>query len=703
MKNLFKTMMLVAVAAMGFTACSNEAFEEVNPAIEKGFSLTISAEKPALESDTRTEFVDGSVIWTKGDKVRMSYLQGETWSNYYASNEAESEDDFKTATFTFNNSLKVDESLTGAYTFYAGYPNDKLNGDKTYAPVDDAVSVEVLTEQVMPKADTFDAKADIMVGVSEEYAEWPEEEVVALQFHRLVAHGCVTLKGLKAENGELIKTVKFTAPENVKLTGEGSVNFVEQTMTALSDNTVTVAMPANTAANANVDVWFCSAPATIASGENLTVEVETTRGTYTRTITANPNGIKFLQNRYNTLGINMADAVFEAAAVSETVYKQITSMAELTSGEYVIAGLYNSSYYPMLAKFTSGKITAKSTIIVNNGQITEADAEGYVVTLAVSTDGISISDGTYYLDWKSSTDFKTSSTTAAYWTATYVSDMFKIIDNDTDRAILWQYNSGNSRFAPYATSNFTANGYSGLYLFKKTTGEGGGETPEPTPVLATPTSLNANAVEKDVTITWDKVANATSYYVTCGGQTNTVNVCEAHFTMDAYSTKYNISVVAKADGYTDSVAATTTVTTETDPNAGGDEPEEVTFELTATATFANNQLTWSQNGITIVQDKGNGSTAVNSGYNKVSTMRVYQGHTLTFSSEYNITKVEIVTQNNKYFGPTATASVGTLTNPKTNGCTITWEGSSKNLVITNGKGSGGEQIRATKIVITYTK
>jgi hypothetical protein len=114
-------------------------------------------------------------------------------------------------------------------------------------------------------------------------------------------------------------------------------------------------------------------------------------------------------------------------------------------------------------------------------------------------------------------------------------------------------------------------------------------------------------------------------------------------------------------------------------------------------------LTWTSNGVTFVQKKaGSSNTAVSNNYNKGSNMRLYQGHTLTFSSEYEITKVEIVTSG-KYYGKTATANVGTLTNPKSNGCTITWTGSSKNFIITNGTGSGGEQIRSLSIKVTYKK
>ena len=708
MKNLFKTMMLVAVAAMGFTACSNEAFEEVNPANEKTFTLTISAEKPALESDTRTEFFNNSVIWTANDQIRACYYHSTgVWSRYDASQTNNVAADGSTAIFTnFNDFPKIDG---GSYTFYAGYPKNAIGNGNTYAPSGGELSVEVATEQTMPKAGTFDANADILLGkATEDISDIPAGADIMLSFNytRQVAHGCVTLKNLAAEEGEVVKTVKFTAPEDVKLTGNGSVNFVEQTMTELDNNTVTVAMPTNTAANENVVVWFCSAPATIASGAKLTVEVETTRGTYTRTIKANTNGIKFLQNRYNTLSINMDEANFEAAAVSETVYKQITSMAELTSGEYVIAGKNGDAYHPMTTMFSS-KISASKTILVSDNKITENDAADYILYVTYdSSNGLSIYNGSEYLKYKSSTDLA-SSVDPIYWDVAYVGNTFKVTDkNTTKRGILFQTSA--NRFGGYdTTTNYNTNGYTGLYLFKKTTGEGGGETPEQ-PVEKQNQTLSFSATTATATVgevftepTLDG-AKTTVTYTSSDTAVATVNETTGEVTLVAAGETTITASAAENETYkADSASYTLTV----NPAQGGEEPdagEKVTFELTATATSANNQLTWSQNGITIVQDKGKGSSAVNSSYNKGSNMRVYQGHTLTFSSEYNITEVKITTTG-KYYGSTATANVGTLTNPKTTTCTITWEGSSKNLVITNGTGSGGEQIRATKIVITYTK
>lgn len=98
---------------------------------------------------------------------------------------------------------------------------------------------------------------------------------------------------------------------------------------------------------------------------------------------------------------------------------------------------------------------------------------------------------------------------------------------------------------------------------------GGTEVPSQPTQLATPTGLDATATVDTATITWEAVANASSYDVTVGTTTKNVTALTATFEGLTAETTYDVSVVAVGDGttYTNSSAATTTVTTEADPNA----------------------------------------------------------------------------------------------------------------------------------------
>lgn len=124
-----------------------------------------------------------------------------------------------------------------------------------------------------------------------------------------------------------------------------------------------------------------------------------------------------------------------------------------------------------------------------------------------------------------------------------------------------------------------------------------------------------------------------------------------------------------------------------------------TFELSGTFTLANSQLSLTHNGITVVQKKVRGSTAVNSSYNTPSTLRVYKGHALTFSGK-TIKKIEITVHNTNY-GNSLTADSGTLTPTNTSGGTIVWKGNASSVTITNVASASNVQIQPSSIRITY--
>lgn len=666
MKNLFKSMMLVAVAAMGFTACSKEAVEEVNPAIEKGFSLTISAEKPALESDTRTEFSDGSVIWTNGDQIRACYYHSTgIWSKYYASTLSTVAQDGSTATFTkFNPSNDagipiVDEA--GTYTFYAGYPSKSGTiGSGTNAPNNGVLSVTVATEQTMSKAGTFDAAADIMVGKATETISEIEDGVnldLSFNYTRLVAHGCVTLKNFVAEEGEKVLNVTFTAPEDVKLTGSGEVNFVDQTMTALNNNTVTVTLPENTAANENVVVWFCSAPATIASGADLTVTVETTRGTYERTITANANGIQFLQNRYNTLGINMASAEFVAATVESLKVTGVTA-AFTTEDEFVFDGTVTAT----LSNGYEQDVTALAT--VDSSEVVMTTAGTYTVT--VSYGGKETSYEVTVQDASVQTQEVTitfdggagDTNTSITWT----SDPITVVANKASGSNNPYEHASDKQLRFYTNNTLTFSGANiTKIVFNLVSGRTGGLSADV-----------GNYSLSSTTGTW--VGSAESVTFTTTSQTRIKSVTITY---------------SGAGGGGETPDPTP------DPGTG----DEETFTLSGTFTYADSKLSLTQNDVTVTQYKVSGNTAVNSTYNTAETLRVYKGHALSFTGK-TITRIEI-TYNGSNCGNSITVNTGNFAASTSNGGTHVWTGSSDNVIITNTGTSTNVQLRPTEIVITY--
>lgn len=123
-------------------------------------------------------------------------------------------------------------------------------------------------------------------------------------------------------------------------------------------------------------------------------------------------------------------------------------------------------------------------------------------------------------------------------------------------------------------------------------------------------------------------------------------------------------------------------------------------EISGTFTMADASLTLTTtSGITVVQAKGSSSTAVNNSYNTTSSLRIYKGHTLSFSGK-TFKKIEI-TVNGTYYGNTLQVNTGVITPTTTSGGTIVWEGSSDSITITNAATANNVQLRTAKIVVYY--
>lgn len=683
MKNLFKSMMLVAVAAMGLTACSNEAVEEVNPEVQTiTRELIVSSEKPALEGDTRTEINGETVVWSTGDAIRMVYHSEKGWgAKFYASKSAVIEGN--KATFAVDTEFSANDG--GNYQFYAGYPTKQWNGGEATYSGGGTVTVKIPTEQTMPSANTFDSKGDLLIGKSvAAYAEIPASgESMNFNYTRLVSHACVTLKEFAAVEGEKVLNVAFTAPADVYLTGSSTADFEAQALTEDFDkNTVTVTLPENTAANADVVVWFCSAPATIAKDQTLTVTVETNLATYTRTITAREDGIQFLQNKYSTLGINMASAEFVAKEVDSNDY----------SGDYYILAKRSTGNF-WYATSDLGSANTKRYQAVDTGN---TDINSVVLTDATVWTIEATGEGTYYLkagdryaSWTSgnSSNFTEEVNNAIKFTIEAGSEegTYNIhwTASDSERYFALNETANNNYFAFYKDTQII-----NLYLVPA--------TPDTRTQLATP-SVTATANGKNVTVSWGEVANAGSYTLTYGNET-IENATSPYEFEGAYSTTYNFSVVAvptDTETYKNSAAGTAEITIEDDPNA-----TKTTVEMDiygTTGTTGTKTISWTEGNVTVTNNQASSSTTIRT--SDSNHYRVYAKSEFIVSvASGTISQVVITCTSASY----ATAMKTSYTNAgytvSVDGSVVTVTGSASSFTMT-----ASEQIRLNKVAVTYTK
>ena len=198
MKNLFKNLMLVAVAAMAFTACT-ETNDEVNAVVEKTV-LTFTAN---FDEDTRAAFGDKNesgyypASWEGGEQVRFVAPAADYDGTYEAYAEAvKLGDDGKSATFevVFNYPIK-------AGTVYA-YLGSGWNTITNYAYVDNYQT---------PEANTVD-KDCLMASASFEYDG--ESMDFSGKFSHGAAYGKMTINGFDGKNISYVEVELNGEPEN---------------------------------------------------------------------------------------------------------------------------------------------------------------------------------------------------------------------------------------------------------------------------------------------------------------------------------------------------------------------------------------------------------------------------------------------------------------------------------------------------------
>lgn len=346
MKRIISNVMLVAAAATAFFSCQKqeviapETSQEVN-------GLVFASEKPAFDDETKTEWTGETIQWSKGDKIRVAYTCDGVWQNAEGTATASEEDGYKTAKFypsvelekvsetaQFNVPGKFAGDAEGEYEFYAVYPSSVVgSSDMKNAPSFNVILPSVQT----PLADSFDPESDVMVAQSDVYEGMPEE-AISLKWNRKVAHANITLKAINGiSDDEQVISVKITAQETANMVGIQKYDLENDAFVKHDDNMSANVIEINGAnlsvENGNVVFWASFLPCT---WESFTVELNTNKATYTRTVeTCN---LEFKQNARNTLAIKMQDAevASRVSEITETLtFNSTSKRTEFTTSKQV--------------------------------------------------------------------------------------------------------------------------------------------------------------------------------------------------------------------------------------------------------------------------------------------------------------------------------------------------------------------------------
>lgn len=540
--------MLVAAAAMAFVSCQKE--ETQAPAESKSITLTLNANVV----DTKTYInEENAVLWGTGEYVQLYYNDG---ADKFAKSSADAADLWNgesSAMFSFD--ITYDEA--DSYVLGGIYPASCVVESNNTNPSSYKVNLPAIQNA---SASSYDPKAFIMVMQPETVITFETEAHLA-SFRRAVALNKVTLTGVK----ENVSSVEITLPEGKYLAGRRYFDLttgVEGEVYNSQTNTIKVNAEYT---GSSIDVWFTSWGVELAEGDQVTFKMTSDSKIYTRTISVNSNGLKFVEGNLNTLSINMASAEEE--------------VLDNLAGEYLIAampeswalmsGANNGSYYSSVAS----EVSSTAADVHSSNFYGVANIEDYVWVISEVDGGYAVqnkSTGKYLAAWDSGNSAKTSDEAVAFSITVNDDKTGTIIDNTTtDRSL--QYNSNNPRFAFYTSTQKP------LYFIPWVA--------DSTPRISVSTNaldVDADAETAEFTYTLHNVEGTPEVTVADGATMTNVEASAADgtvtvtFDANTEEVEKTATLVLSIDGAED-VQVVLTQDAWRDPNAGGGDAVEATW------------------------------------------------------------------------------------------------------------------------------
>ena len=429
-------MMAIAVAAMSFTACSNDLTEDVTPSQE--FTVQINA----VENLSRTHFGNLNegkypTLWDATDKVRASL----NMTSAKNSTETTIADDGTTASFK----LSLNES-TAPYTIYAISP----------ASVASSISSEhrnwtiTIPDSQEPSATSCDPAAQVVVSQTEALETLPSS--VDMKFEHLTAYAKINFTNVTLGDA-VVNSITITADQyiagkhyyQVADNGSYTAGQLRSANGAVKSITITTSELNN--------VWVALAPVAVSE---LTFTINTDKGAITKEVTGLNK--EFKSGVVATFNVDMTGKTIEKA----DEYTLVTALSVLAEGDNVIIAAAdenyaistdNSGYYRPATAITKDGNTIIPTTTVGIFTVHDAGTNLYAFKDASNDDA--------YLYDSSTGDYNNLATQATndangYWDITIkdaTTGAAKVVSQGTNKVMQYNYNSGKTpRFACYAGS-----------------------------------------------------------------------------------------------------------------------------------------------------------------------------------------------------------------------------------------------------------
>lgn len=561
----YSLLMGLMCAALSITSCSKDNTETFDK--PKGYEFELYA-----APQTRTE-VDGlDMKWSADDA--MNVFHAPTGTTNYSSNDQFTLAEIESGRFT---GLITDTEFdpNGTYDWYAVYPYSKYmaspaesNSGSYFTVGSEAGSAQQQTG--------IDNQAHIsgenipLYGTATGVTGSPN-----LQMHHITTLFRINVTNSGSADLNVTSITLTSASENLIGTYYFDITGAEPVLTSSGDNYVSKTAALNVtdgvvAPDATGSFYLATRAFTAPEGEQLTLTV-TANGETVEKVATLSKETTFAAGKINKLNVNVA-----AAAEQASTWEKVTSLADITAGEYIIA---NGDYF--LPTTTTGSKNAPVPYTLESQGISFVadsftgivpDIAKWTFTGTNTAMTITNSGGDYLYGTSANNGIRVGTTSEITWAFEVYNDGFAM-KNTNDRYCAIYVNDSNE---PQDWRSYTSKNHSNyqindgiLYLYKK------GDARS---ALETPTGVEAVAEGNEVLVGWKPVAGATSYTVSFEPATieprtvlhddATAEYSEIFENLD-YATEYTVSVVANpadTENYKASAPATATFTTGENPN-----------------------------------------------------------------------------------------------------------------------------------------
>ena len=361
MKNLFKSMMTVAVAAMAFASCSTNFTDEVSYGEKVQF--TVNAVNDEITRSTFGEPAEGKypTLWEANEKFVINVNgegDGKTTSDVTAKFSADNRSAYLTVGYEL--------ASQSDYTLHAMVPASACVYNSITAGK--GWQVNIPTAQT-PKANSCDAAAQILIGVSE--TKTTTAESFDMTFKHAVAYGKMSLKNLNLGDAT-ISSVAITSTKNI-----AGRFYINHKTGVYSDNSGAKSITINTTSTENI--WFALAPVDV-SGTALSIVVNTNKGTFTKEVTMPANRV-FEAGKISAFGVDMTGV----ALVAPVQYTLLTNINNLKAGDQIVIAAKDANLALSSTQNTNNRGTAAITKSSDKSTISDPGSAVEIFTVAAGT------------------------------------------------------------------------------------------------------------------------------------------------------------------------------------------------------------------------------------------------------------------------------------------------------------------------------